>query len=202
MVYETGHVRTGNKLTDVSVHAANPPVRPMSVPTQDVAEYIQPPTRPPTPCIIQARVARPSTTPLRCEFVHGSTFNPTYTTRCRRPPQAAHWIHSEHFQGVDSQRTFPGNAVGEQASALHAQGRWLSVSMASAPMFLLSQARANTLLKANFLIRCAARVKHALWVSRSALLMSWPSHNTSHTAPRYCAVNNFGWITQKPHLWP
>ena len=67
--------------------------------------------------------------------------------------------------------------------ALHAQGGWLGVTMASAPMFLLSQARANTLLKAKTLIRCAARVKHALWVSKSALLMSWPSHNTSHIAP-------------------
>ena len=32
--------------------------------------------------------------------------------------------------------------------ALHAQGGWLGVTMASAPMVLLSQARANTLLKA------------------------------------------------------
>ena len=139
MVYETGHVRSGNKLTDVSVHAANPPVRPMSVPTQDVADYIQPPTRSP-PCIIQARVVDLALHHCGASLSMGAHSTRPTPQECRRPPQAAHWIHSEHFQGMRR---------GEQASALHAQGRWLGVSMASAPMFVLSQARPNTLLKAN-----------------------------------------------------
>ena len=136
----------------------------------------------------------------QCEPVHGSTFQPELHHKMLSTSP----VSNPALGPMDASGSCRGYGDNHHHNyrALHTQGGWLGVSMASAPMFLLSQARANTLLKAKTLIRCAARVKHALWVSRSALLMSWPSHNTSHTAPRYCAVNNFGWITQKPHLWP
>jgi hypothetical protein len=137
----------------------------------------------------------------QCEPVHGNTFQPELhhkmlsTSPVSNPalgPMDASGSCRGHGDNHHHHKLSCTTCTGGMARCYHG----LRAHVSSLP------GTRKHALESKTLIRCAARVKHALWVSRSALLMSSPSHNTPHTAPRYCAVKNFGWITQKPHLWP
>ena len=118
----------------------------------------------------------------QCEPVHGSTFQP----ELHRKMLSTSPVSNPALCPMDASGSCRGHGDNHHHHIVHYMHRGDGPVLAwpPRPMFLCTRKHA---LESKTLIRCAARVKHALWVSRSALLMSWPSHNTSHTAPRYCA---------------
>ena len=118
----------------------------------------------------------------QCEPVHGNTFQPELHHKMLSTSPVSY----PALGPMDASGSCRGHGDNHHHHIVHYMHRGDGPVLAwpPRPMFLPSQARANTRLKAKALIRCAARVKHALWVSRRAPanVVAVPQH-APHRAP-------------------